>query len=141
MGTGPSIASTGGGPALPAHLAVLDSPLRVTRPAPMDQQRNDTDMRIWQVVMSIPPGKVATYGDVARMAGLPGAARRVGRALRGLPEDTRIPWHRVINAQGRIVIPGGRASRNLQRERLLREGVAFRSPEAVKLRAYRWQPD
>jgi len=57
----------------------------------MASSPKEIDQRIWQVVMLIPPGTVATYGDIARQAGLPGAARRVGRALRGLPEDTRIP--------------------------------------------------
>ena len=82
----------------------------------MANSPKEIDQRIWQVVMLIPAGTVATYGDVAQQAGLPGAARRVGRALRGLPEDTRIPWHRVLNAQGRLVVPGG--SDALQRQRL-----------------------
>ena len=98
----------------------------------------EIDQRIWQVVMLIPPGTVATYGDVARQAGMPGAARRVGRALRGLPPDTRIPWHRVINAQGKLVAPGGSAA--LQRERLESEGIAFRSRSGLDLRQYRWRP-
>lgn len=100
----------------------------------------EIDQRIWQVVMLIPPGTVATYGDVARQAGLPGAARRVGRALRGLPEDTRIPWHRVLNAQGKLVVPGGSSAQRRQRERLESEGVVFRSPNGVSLRHYRWRP-
>ena len=100
----------------------------------------DIDQRIWQVVMLIPPGSVATYGDIARQAGMPGAARRVGRALRGLPEDTRIPWHRVLNAQGELVVPGGSSARTRQRELLEREGVTFRSSHRVSLRQYRWQP-
>jgi methylated-DNA-protein-cysteine methyltransferase-like protein len=101
---------------------------------------NEIDQRIWQVVMLIPPGRVATYGDVARQAGLPGAARRVGRALRGLPEDTAIPWHRVINAQGRLVVAGGDAAITSQRTRLEREGVSFRSGSALDLKRYRWSP-
>lgn len=104
----------------------------------MARQQNDKDQRIWQVVMLIPPGKVATYGDVARMAGLAGAARRVGLALRGLPQDTAVPWHRVINAQGKIVVPGGSEARNEQRQRLELEGVEFRSQTGVNLRQYRW---
>ena len=100
----------------------------------------ETNQRIWQVVMLIPSGTVATYGDVARQAGMPGAARRVGRALRGLPEDTRIPWHRVLNAQGKLVVPGGSSAQRRQRERLENEGVFFHSPNRVSLRQYRWQP-
>lgn len=106
----------------------------------MQEGVREIDQRIWHVVLQIPPGKVATYGDVARQAGLPGAARRVGRALRGLPEDTGIPWHRVVNAQGRVVVPGGSPARNAQRERLEAEGIVFRSATGLSLRHYRWQP-
>lgn len=106
----------------------------------MPAKPNDIDLRIWQVVMLIPRGHVATYGDVARHAGLPGAARRVGRALRGLPEDTSIPWHRVINAQGQLVVPGGNAAKSRQRERLESEGVSFRGASQVNLQQFRWQP-
>ena len=106
----------------------------------MSRTPNDIDLRIWQVVMLIPPGKVATYGDVARHAGLPGAARRVGRALRGLPEDTAIPWHRVVNAQGKLVVPGGSAAQDRQRARLEREGIRFRGNDVLILRNCRWQP-
>ncbi len=99
----------------------------------------DIDQRVWQVVALIPSGKVATYGDVARLAGLPGAARRVGRALRGLPEGTRIPWHRVVNASGRISLPPDSDGHRRQRQRLEAEGIAF-SNGRLPLRIYRWQP-
>jgi methylated-DNA-protein-cysteine methyltransferase-like protein len=62
------------------------------------QNEPDIDHRIWQVVALIPEGKVATYGDIAQQAGMPGAARRVGLALKRLPKETTIPWHRIINA-------------------------------------------
>lgn len=88
----------------------------------------------------IPPGQVATYGDVARQAGMPGAARRVGRALRGLPGDTRIPWHRVINALGKIALPEGSAACATQRRRLEQEGVTFCTATRISLRQHRWQP-
>ena len=97
--------------------------------------------RIWQVVALIPHGNVATYGDVARHAGMPGAARRVGAALRGLPADTRIPWHRVVNAQGAISLPEQSSSRYEQRDRLLDEGVVFSSSQRLDLAKYRWHPD
>ena len=90
--------------------------------------------------MLIPVGTVATYGDVAQHAGLPGAARRVGRALRGIPNNTRIPWHRVINAQGKLVVPGGGAAAERQRLRLEKEGVGFTALGRVDLQRYRWQP-
>ncbi|TDG15110.1 MGMT family protein [Seongchinamella unica] len=101
----------------------------------------DINQRIWQVVALIPPGKVATYGDVAAQAGLPGAARRVGRALKLLPTGTRIPWHRVVNAQGGISLPPGSSSQYTQRERLEAEGVVFKANGAVDLRRFRaFQP-
>ena len=106
----------------------------------MTDHEPDLNHRIWQVVAMIPSGKVATYGDIAGLAGLPGAARRVGAALRGLPPDTRIPWHRVINAQGRISLPEGSSSRFTQRERLEEEGVVFTRNNRLDLRRYRWQP-
>ena len=97
----------------------------------------DIDHRIWQVVALIPPGKVATYGDVARQAGLPGAARRAGRALRALPAKTGIPWHRVINAQGRISLPEGTRGHYTQRERLEAEGVVFSATGRIDLKRFR----
>ena len=104
----------------------------------MAQHEPDINHRIWQVIALIPSGKVATYGEVARQAGMPGAARRVGMALRGLPAETRIPWHRVINAQGRISLPEGSASRYTQRERLEAEGVVFRINGSIDLRRFGW---
>ena len=101
---------------------------------------SETNLRIWQVIAMIPEGKVSTYGDIAKHAGLAKAARRVGMALRGLPEDTRIPWHRVINSQGRISLPEGSASQYKQRERLESEGVVFKPNKSVDLRKYRWVP-
>lgn len=98
------------------------------------------DQRIWQVVALIPPGRVATYGEVARQAGLPGAARRVGPALRALPAGSRIPWHRVINARGQISLPVGSKARILQRERLEAEGVQFNGDAGISLKRYRWRP-
>ena len=100
----------------------------------------DINHRIWQVVALIPSGKVATYGDIASQAGLPGAARRVGSALRALPEDTRIPWHRVIGAQGSISLPAGSASYYRQRERLEAEGLVFQKNHRVNMARYRWRP-
>ena len=106
----------------------------------MVSQVTDIDQRIWQVVALIPRGRVTTYGDVARHAGLPGAARRVGNALRKLPEDTRLPWHRVINARGQISFPGGSGACRRQRERLEEEGVRFSGDRQLSLARYRWRP-
>lgn len=94
--------------------------------------------RVWQVVAAIPVGKVATYGGVAEKSGMGRAARRVGYALRGLPADTRIPWHRVVNAQGRLSFPEGSTSHAVQRDRLEREGVKFSMHGTIDLRRYGW---
>ena len=94
--------------------------------------------RIWQVVASIPKGAVATYGQVAELAGLPGGARRVGSVLAALPPDSRLPWHRVINAEGRVSLPDPVGRR--QRELLRNESVAFRN-DRVDLKRCGWRPD
>ena len=91
--------------------------------------------RIWRVVAEIPFGNVASYGQVAELAGLPGGARRVGRCLSRLPAGTRLPWHRVVNASGGISLPGDAGLR--QRELLSDEGVAF-DGDRVKLSCCRW---
>ena len=84
--------------------------------------------RIWQAVHAIPPGRVSTYGAIAALAGLPGRARLVGRVLSQLPDDTRLPWHRVVNASGRIATrASGAGGEALQAERLRAEGVLFAS--------------
>jgi methylated-DNA-protein-cysteine methyltransferase-like protein len=104
----------------------------------MTNYEPDTNYRIWQVVAAIPEGRVSTYGGVAQKAGLSRAARRVGHALRGLPANTRIPWHRVVNAQGRISLPEGSAPHHTQRDRLENEGVPFRKNGTIDLRQYGW---
>lgn len=93
---------------------------------------------IWQAVAAIPPGHVATYGQVAEMAGLPRRARLVGRVLSQLPGDTTLPWHRVVNAAGRIMTRPSGGDR-VQRQRLLTEGVGVRDAR-VDLRRARWRP-
>lgn len=94
--------------------------------------------RIWQIVAMIPQGRVSTYGEIARQAGMPGAARRVGKALRDLPEDTRIPWYRVVNSQGRISLPESSPSRAFQRAQLENEGLVFSAAKRVDLKRYGW---
>jgi methylated-DNA-protein-cysteine methyltransferase-like protein len=104
----------------------------------MTDSESGLNQCIWQVVAAIPPGRVATYGQVAQKAGLPRAARRVGYALRGLPSNTRIPWHRVVNAQGRISLPEGSESNATQRGRLEREGIPFSPSGTINLHLYGW---
>ena len=98
----------------------------------------DINSRIWQVVAAVPEGSVCTYGEIAARAGLPGAARRVGRALKILPGDSRIPWHRIINAGGRISFPVGSDAYERQRGRLESEGVEFKLNGAIELKLFRW---
>ena len=95
--------------------------------------------RIYAAVRKIPRGRVATYGDVARLAGLPRQPRLVGYALHAAPEGARLPWHRVVNAQGRLSRGRGVVGGELpQRFRLEREGVVFDSTGRLSLDAYRW---
>lgn len=79
---------------------------------------------IWQAVCAIPRGKAATYGAVARAAGLPGRARLTGFALRVAPRDLNLPWHRVVGAGGRIVFPSASREHKEQARRLRAEGIA-----------------
>ncbi len=95
--------------------------------------------QIWQVVVLIPPGTVATYGQVAALAGLVGGARQVGRILSQLPSGTRIPWHRVVNASGGISVPAGSAARR-QKSRLRAEGIEFTGAGRISLSRFRWRP-
>ena len=89
------------------------------------QPEPSPEERIWQVVALIPRGRVATYGQVAALAGMPRHARLVGRTLRNLPARSRLPWHRVINASGRISLRSGTDGHREQRTRLEAEGVEF----------------
>ena len=86
---------------------------------------DDRYQRIWEAVAGIPPGCVLNYGEVARRAGLPGKARLVGRALGRAPKKMVLPWHRVVNAQGRISFPEDSTKAAEQRRRLEEEGVEF----------------
>lgn len=80
---------------------------------------------VWKVVSEIPPGHVLTYGEVARLSGLPKAARRVSQALRRAPRDMELPWHRVINSQGKISFPENSSGWQRQKDMLETEGVVF----------------
>jgi methylated-DNA-protein-cysteine methyltransferase-like protein len=95
--------------------------------------------RVYAVVRKIPRGKVATYGQVATLLGSPRVARHVGWAMAACGEvEPPVPWHRVINAQGRISGRGEIMRAQVQRERLESEGVEFDLRERVSLKVYRW---
>lgn len=79
------------------------------------------------MIGTIPRGRVRSYGDVARIAGLPGRARQVGYALRVAPRGLNLPWHRVLGSGGRIAFPAGSSSHREQCRRLRSEGVAVRN--------------
>jgi methylated-DNA-protein-cysteine methyltransferase-like protein len=96
--------------------------------------------RIYRAVRKVPRGKVTTYGAIARMAGLPRQARLVGYALSALRDGSALPWHRVINAQGRLSLErAGRASGLTQRLRLEREGVKVDAAGRVSLTRFGWR--
>jgi len=95
--------------------------------------------KIWQVVGLIPEGHVATYGQIATLAGLTNSARAVGRTLSQLPTNTLLPWHRVINAQGRISFPENSPGYLKQKNRLEQEGIRFINGR-IKLSHYQWHP-
>ena len=96
----------------------------------------------YEVVRRIPEGRVATYGQVAAEAGLPGRARQVGYAMAALPDGSDVPWQRVINARGEVSArSGGTAFERIQRVLLEAEGIAFSDNGRVDLHRYRWDGD
>lgn len=99
---------------------------------------NDSfSQRVIQVIAAIPCGTVATYGDVARLAGSPRAARQVGGVLRRLPAESRLPWYRIINRHGHISLQEDDLLR--QRDALEAEGIEISDDGQVDLARYRWQ--
>lgn len=96
-------------------------------------------LRFYRVVEEIPEGSVATYGQVALLAGRPGRARLVGRALGALEEESPVPWHRVVNSRGQISRRGLGDSEHLQRILLESEGVAFTEAGRINLERYGWK--
>ncbi|MBT3900389.1 MAG: MGMT family protein [Gammaproteobacteria bacterium] len=90
---------------------------------------------VWHIVFAIPKGKVATYGQIATMAGLPEQSRMVGRILSRLPKGSKIPWHRVINSQGKISNPNP----SRQQQRLEADGITLVNGR-VQLTLHQWKP-
>jgi methylated-DNA-protein-cysteine methyltransferase-like protein len=97
------------------------------------------EQRIYAVLAAIPCGRVATYGQVGRLAGLPRGGRLVGRTLRNLPDDSNLPWHRVINASGKISLPPDSDSFKRQKARLQEEGLLVNC-NRISLARHQWQP-
>lgn len=92
---------------------------------------------IWETVRQIPKGKVATYGEIAEQSGLPRQARLVGYALHNTPPGLDIPWHRVINSQGKISLPRQSGTSMKQKKLLLKEGIVFIG-DKIDLKKYGW---
>ena len=104
-----------------------------------DAKPESSYQRIYRVVRRIPRGKVATYGQIAELAGMPRAARQVGYALAALSDvGTRVPWHRVLNARGEISARSAPEFEGLQRHLLEREGVKFDANGRLSLARYQW---
>jgi methylated-DNA-protein-cysteine methyltransferase-like protein len=101
---------------------------------------NDSYRKIWEQAALIPEGSVASYGQLAKLAGLPRrAARMVGRALGAAPAELELPWHRVVNAAGRIALPPDSPGFARQQALLEAEGIEVRDGQ-VDIDACRWNP-
>lgn len=96
--------------------------------------------KIWQTVQLIPSGKVGTYGQIGDLAGLPGRARLVGKALGMVPETIDVPWYRVLRSSGQIAFPVGSEQSKKQTGLLQQEDVVVFN-NRVKLKQFQWQPD
>ena len=100
----------------------------------------ETRERIYTIVALIPAGRVATYGQIAELAGLGHQARRVGYALAALGPGNDVPWHRVVNAKGEISLRARGGAEARQRTLLEREGVHFDDRGRIDLSRFRWKP-
>jgi methylated-DNA-protein-cysteine methyltransferase-like protein len=98
----------------------------------------DPYKRFYAIIRNIPRGRVATYGQIARLAGLPGNARQVGYALSTC--NDRLPWHRVVNAKGEISSRGTPDAVDKQRVRLEKEKVTFGKAGRIRLARFQWNP-
>jgi len=108
--------------------------------APAPATRDERYARIWATISDVPQGTVASYGQIAEIAGIPRGARQVGTALRHLPKGSDVPWHRIIQSAGTIAFPKGSRAYREQKKRLEAEGVPVLAGR-VDMRKYRWQPD
>jgi len=95
---------------------------------------------VYEMVRRIPEGKVATYGQIAKLIGYPNHARQIGFALSSLDTNSKIPWHRVVNSQGKISPRGIDGYDDYQRILLEDEGISFNDKGCISLREYQWQP-
>lgn len=105
----------------------------------MQQNSRSFGERIKELIRTIPAGKVATYGQIAMMAGNPRGVRGVVWILHSSSRKAGLPWHRVINSKGRLSLPSGHGYEE-QKSRLLAEGVLFDSEERIDLDRFLWRP-
>lgn len=100
----------------------------------------DRKEKVWAVVKLIPEGHVASYGQVADLAGWPGRARMVSKCLSAYSGPSLLPWHRVLRSSGEIAFPVGSEMAKEQTQLLLADGVMVAN-NRVKMKVYQWQPD
>ncbi len=96
--------------------------------------------RIWQTVAVVPKGKVASYGQIADLAGLPGRARLVGKALGLAPKEMKLPWYRILRSSGQLAFKQGSGNAERQKGLLQEENVLIMN-NRVKLAVFGWQPE
>ncbi len=106
---------------------------------PVPPRSLENTASILTMIQQIPVGKVATYGQIAKLAGIPRNSRQVGSVLRSLPHDSGIPWHRVVNARGQISQRGSGDSEIIQRNQLLAEGISFDEQGRISLVQFGWK--
>ena len=107
----------------------------------MADRRSESDLRIYEVIRRVPEGKVATYGQVASLAGLPGHARQVGYALHASRAEDELPWQRIVNAKGEVSPRSDPGYEGLQRAMLEAEGVEFNAAGRIDLKRFRWDDE
>lgn len=112
--------------------------MKVPKPQDVDEKLV-ARQKLYQTIAAIPKGKVASYGQLAKLAGQTGAARWVGWCLRNLPNDSKLPWHRVISATGHLAFATATPLYLAQREKLEQEGITF-SNNKVSMKNYQWRP-
>ena len=113
---------------------------RKPMPSQRNQNSNDKYNRIWRTVLSIPFGRVASYGQVADYAGLPGRARMTGKALSHAPIELGVPWYRVLKSNGKIAFASGSENGERQRSLLQQEGIVVINYR-VNMNVFAWRPD
>jgi methylated-DNA-protein-cysteine methyltransferase-like protein len=101
---------------------------------------NPSYQKIWTTVNAIPAGKVASYGQIADLAGLPGRARLVGKSLGFVPQEQQVAWYRVLRSNGQLAFPKG-SEQALKQTGLLQEENVMVLNNRVKLADFQWQPD